>query len=138
MAARDIYHDTVKIALVKDNWTITHDPFLLRYGIRKLYADLGAEKLFAAEKANRKIIVEVKSFGSPSEVEDLQEACGSYTMYQNVLADTHPEWELYLAIPRDAYRGIFNEQLGKLMMVKENLRLIVFDPTHEEIVQWIS
>src|SRR5262245_33757852 len=26
MAAKDIYHDHVKIALEKDGWTITHDP----------------------------------------------------------------------------------------------------------------
>ncbi len=138
MAAKDIYHDDVRSALIKDGWTITHDPFFLGYGIRKLYADLGAEKLFAAEKASRKIVVEVKSFRGPSEVEDLQEACGSYTMYRNVLADTHSEWELYLAIPKDAYQGIFSEQLGKLTMDKENLYLIVFDQNRGEIIQWIS
>jgi hypothetical protein len=43
MPARDFYHDTVKNVLIKDGWTITHDPFPLRYGIRRLYADLGAE-----------------------------------------------------------------------------------------------
>ncbi|MBA4182514.1 MAG: fatty-acid synthase, partial [Acidobacteria bacterium] len=26
MPAKDIYHDTVKNALIKDGWTITHDP----------------------------------------------------------------------------------------------------------------
>jgi XisH protein len=61
MPARDFYHDTVKNVLIKDGWTITHDPFPLRYGIRRLYADLGAEKLFAAAKASRKIVVEVKA-----------------------------------------------------------------------------
>jgi hypothetical protein len=60
--------------------------------------------------------VEVKSFTSPSEVEALQEACGSYGMYRNDLAETHPEWELYLAIPQDAYRGIFSEPLDRLMV----------------------
>jgi len=39
MPARDFYHDTVKNVLIKDGWTITNDPFLLRYGIRRLYAD---------------------------------------------------------------------------------------------------
>src|SRR5713101_8422985 len=91
MPAKDIYHETVKNALVKDGWTITHDPFLLSYGKHKLYADLGAEKLFAAEKANRKIVVEVKSFRGPSEVEDLEEACGSYAVYRSILAETFPE-----------------------------------------------
>ncbi|MFM6816695.1 MAG: element excision factor XisH family protein, partial [Dolichospermum sp.] len=30
MSRRDIYHNTVKIALQKDGWTITHDPFPLQ------------------------------------------------------------------------------------------------------------
>jgi hypothetical protein len=30
MPARDLYHDAVKNALVKDGWTITHDPIRLR------------------------------------------------------------------------------------------------------------
>jgi hypothetical protein len=30
MPAKDIYHDTVKNALVKDGWTITHDPLRIR------------------------------------------------------------------------------------------------------------
>ena len=30
MPALDIYHDAMKNALVKDGWTISHDPFHLR------------------------------------------------------------------------------------------------------------
>jgi hypothetical protein len=32
MAAKDIYHDDVRSALIKDAWTITHDPLRLRWG----------------------------------------------------------------------------------------------------------
>lgn len=35
--AKDIFHDTVKLALQKDGWTITHDPYRLRYGIADIY-----------------------------------------------------------------------------------------------------
>jgi hypothetical protein len=66
--ARDIYHDTVRTALIKDGWTITDDPFTLKVGGRSTFVDLGAEKLFAAEKEDRRIAVEVKSFISPSPV----------------------------------------------------------------------
>ena len=31
MPAKDIYHDTVKKAMIKDRWTITHDPLRLRW-----------------------------------------------------------------------------------------------------------
>ncbi len=53
MPARDLYHDTVKKALVKDGWTITHDPFKLTVGIRDYFVDLGAQELVAAEKDMR-------------------------------------------------------------------------------------
>ena len=30
MPARDLYHDAVKAALIKDGWTITDDPFMIK------------------------------------------------------------------------------------------------------------
>ena len=62
MPARDIYHNTVKNTLIKDGWTITDDPFRLKWGNNLLYVDLGAEQLLTAEKENRKIAAEVKRF----------------------------------------------------------------------------
>ena len=56
MPARDIYHEAVKNALVKDGWTITHDPLRLRLRRgRNLFVDLGAERLLAAERGTEKI-----------------------------------------------------------------------------------
>jgi hypothetical protein len=63
---RDIIHEAVKNALVKDGWTITADPYTIEYEDVTLFADLGAERPLAAERAGRKIVVEVKSFLSPS------------------------------------------------------------------------
>jgi len=137
MATRDIYHEAVKTALTKDGWTITHDPFRLVYGTRRLYADLGAERLVAAERANRKIVVEIKSFIGASDVQDLQEAYGAYQMYRTVLADANPERELFLAVPREAYKGILGEPLGQLMVTTGDIRLVVFDPEREVIERWI-
>ena len=57
MPQRDIYHDTVKNALVKDGWTITHDPFALPFGLHNLYIDLGTEQMLAAEKDGERIAV---------------------------------------------------------------------------------
>ena len=71
MSARDIYHDTVKLALEKDGWAITHAPFPLQIGKKRLSADFGAERLISAEKELRKIVVEVKSFVGQSDVKDL-------------------------------------------------------------------
>lgn len=60
MPAKDIYHDTVKRALQNDQWIITHDPFPLQIGKKRLSADLGAERLISAERGLQKIVVEVK------------------------------------------------------------------------------
>ena len=42
MPARDSIHSLVKQALIKDGWTITDDPFVITYGERFLFVDLGA------------------------------------------------------------------------------------------------
>ncbi|MCI0378509.1 MAG: hypothetical protein L0215_12945 [Gemmataceae bacterium] len=39
MPARDLYHGAVKNALIKDGWTITHDPFTLSFGARNKVLD---------------------------------------------------------------------------------------------------
>ena len=77
MPARDKYHSTVKAALIKDGWEISHDPIQLRIGRKDPYVDLGAERLISAEKGNVKIAVEVKIFSSRSEVEDLEQQWGN-------------------------------------------------------------
>jgi hypothetical protein len=76
MPQYDLYHQPVKHALIKDGWTITDDPYTLTYKGLRLYADLGAEKLIAAEKLERKIVVEIKVFGTPSPVTELERAVG--------------------------------------------------------------
>jgi hypothetical protein len=76
MAAKDLYHDLVKELLIADGWTITHDPLFFAFGIRKVYVDIGAERLIAAEKGKEKIAVEVKSFVGESAVDDLEKALG--------------------------------------------------------------
>ncbi len=59
---REAYHTNLINALVKDNWSITDDPYFMRWGTRDMYVDLGASLLVAAEKEEVKIAVELKSF----------------------------------------------------------------------------
>jgi hypothetical protein len=74
MPARDIYHNAVKNALVKEGWIITDEPLHLKWGQKDMYVDLGAKQLLAAEQGSKKIAVEIKSFVSPSEMADLKDA----------------------------------------------------------------
>lgn len=48
--AKDIYHKLVKEALVKEGWTITHDPYPMEQWDPEWEIDLGAEKIIGAEK----------------------------------------------------------------------------------------
>jgi len=56
---RDIYHQAVRNALSKEGWIITHDPLTVPFGLRRVYLDLGAEQLLAAERGPDRIAVEV-------------------------------------------------------------------------------
>lgn len=53
MPAKDIYHDAVKNALIKDGWTITFDPYPIKYEEVKLLADLAGEKNYFCNKSRR-------------------------------------------------------------------------------------
>jgi hypothetical protein len=137
MPAKDIYHDYVKNALVKDGWSITHDPLTLKWGKKDMYADLGAEKILAAQKKERKIAVEVKSFVGASIIKDLRDALGQYILYHDILQSTEPDRILYLAIREAVFEEIFEEPVGELLMKNQRVRLVVFDPQTEEVVKWI-
>ena len=137
MPARDIYHNTVKIALEKDGWTITHDPFPLQIGKKRLSADLGAERLISAEKELQKIVIEVKSFVGQSDVKDLQQALGQYVLYRQILNEMKVDRILYLAISQPTFNSVFSIELGQVLIKNQIVKLIVFDDESEVIVQWI-
>lgn len=82
MAAKDLFHDVVKQALLKEQWVVTADPLILKIDKVKLEIDLGAEKVFAAEKSGRKIAVEIKSFLNPSAITDFHSALGQFLNYR--------------------------------------------------------
>ena len=48
--ARDKIHGAVKNALIKDGWTITADPFVIKFEDADLEADMAAERPIAAER----------------------------------------------------------------------------------------
>ena len=137
MSAKDRIHLAVRNALIKDGWTITHDPYTLDTVEPDLYIDLAAERFFAAQKEDQFIAVEVKSFVGASEVSDLQNALGQFIMYHDLLAIKEPYRELLVAVPEHAFIGIFSEPLGQILLNNKRLRLIVIDVLAEEVIRWI-
>ncbi|HAX84850.1 MAG TPA: fatty-acid oxidation protein subunit alpha [Cyanobacteria bacterium UBA11162] len=138
MPAKDIYHQTVKIALVKDGWTITHDPYRIRLTRGKnLFVDLGAERLIAADRDTEKIAVEIKSFTRASDMKDLEDALGQFVLYARLLIRYAPERTLYLAVTEEIRKTVFEEEAGQILIEDGIIRLITFDPTQEVIVRWI-
>jgi hypothetical protein len=117
MPAKDIYHQTVKIALVKDGWTITHDPYRIRLARGKnLFVDLGAERLIAADRGTEKIAVEIKSFTRASDMKDLEDALGQFVLYARLLIRYSPERTLYLAVTEEIRKTVFEEEAGQILM----------------------
>lgn len=77
MPQKDILHDAIKNALIKDGWTILADPYTITYRRSQLYADLCAERQ-EHERAKQVIVVEVKSFRGASPLHDFHAALGQY------------------------------------------------------------
>ena len=103
-----------------------------------IFVDLGAEKLIAAEKSNQKIAVEIKSFIGASLINDLEKALGQYILYSEILREKQESRILYLAIKRSVYEDIFEEPIGKLLLKRNIVNLLVFDQVEEVILQWIQ
>jgi hypothetical protein len=93
--------------LIKEGWTITHDPYPLEYGGKDLYADLGAEKMIAAERGNQLIAAEIKSFIGTSVITDYHAALGQFLNYRMAPNAKDPQRVLFLAVPRDTYNEFY-------------------------------
>ncbi|WP_366513962.1 XisH family protein [Moorena sp. SIOASIH] len=106
--AKEVFHQQVKNALIKDGCKITHDPLTIRIGeVVKLQIDLAAESAIAAERDSEKIAVEIKSFIGDSDISTFHTALGQYLKYCQALKELEPDRIVYLAIPFETYQDFF-------------------------------
>jgi Holliday junction resolvase-like predicted endonuclease len=138
MPALDLYHNAVKQALIKEGWTITADPYRIRFQEIDLYADLAAELPIAAERQGQKIVVEIKSFVGRSLMTDFHNAVGQYMVYRTLIKETASEYQLYLAIDDITYTNFFKRAGIEFLINVSQIALLVVDMDLQEIVQWIS
>jgi XisH protein len=136
MSAKDRYHNAVKVGLIKEQWVITADPLKLKFEDEdEVRIDLGAE-LLGAERGTQKIAVEIKSFLSESALFDYHAALGQFLNYRLVLEALEPERSLYLAVPLTAYEVFFQRPLAKASVKTYAVKMLVYDPVAEILVQW--
>ncbi|MCL2934946.1 MAG: XisH family protein [Trichodesmium sp. MAG_R03] len=137
--AKDIFHQQVKNALIKDRWKITHDPFIIRISEAiKLQIDLAAENAIAAERGSEKIAVEIKSFIADSDISSFHTALGQYLNYCQALEEQEADRIVYLAIPVTTYQDFFQLPFIQRSLKRYQVRLIIYNPKLEVISQWIS
>ena len=138
MPRKDLFHDALKNALMKDGWVITHDPYIVLRGRQALYIDIGAETPLAAEKDGRKIAVEIKSLLDRVDMPEFERALGQYVLYRSLLKRQDPERILYLAVEEEAYDEYFDVSEGRDLIADEQIKLVVFLAISEVITRWIE
>jgi hypothetical protein len=136
MPALDRIHNAIRTALIKDGWTITHDPYVIKYSGVTLFADLGAERAIAVERGEEKIVVEIKSFSGASPVQELKLLLGQYDLYRGFLELTAPERVLYLALSDEIYETVFSHPAIQMIVQRFQLPLLVVNVVTEEVVSW--
>lgn len=135
--AKDIFHQVVKTALIKDGWNITHDPLEITVGGVDMEIDLGAEQLLAAERGTEKIAVEVKTFlVNTSAISQFHTALGQFINYRAALRRQEPERVLYLAVPDIIYNSFLQLDFPASMLQENAVKVIVYNTDLELIVQW--
>lgn len=137
MAAKDLFHQAVKAGLQKEQWIVI-DPFKLDVGGTKFEIDLGAERLLAADRAEEKIAVEVKTFLGDSPLTDYHAALGQFLNYRLALDLKEPDRSLYLAVPIAVHESFFQREFAQISVERYQISRLIYDPVQEVIVQWIK
>ena len=137
MPAKDFYHDSVRDALVRDGWTITHDPFTIPSSPGADFAYPGADRALAAEKGDREIVVDVMSFSENSVLRNLYQALGRYAIDHSLLGRAPRGGDLYLAVTGRVHDDIFGDPIARPALVDLGIRFMVFDPAEGLLLRWV-
>lgn len=132
MPALDQCHEQIVHALRKAGWIVDDQPYVMTHiAGRKLFIDIKAQR--GQEEI---IVVEVKCFAD-NELGELYVAIGQYMVYRSLLRQLQVNRTLYLAIPNNAYQGIFRE-IGMPLVAEAQIKLIVVDLENEVVEQWLG
>lgn len=140
MARRDSIHYAVRKALEKDGWSVTDDPLIVfLIGSREKYfeIDLGAEDMIGAERAGKRIAVEIKTFSS-SLLHSFHNALGQFLNYRATLSEDKNEHDrvLYIAIDEQVYEQLLDIEFIRRRVTEYGLNFVVVDIENETITKW--
>lgn len=83
-------------------------------------------------------MVEIKVFGGPSPVADLEQALGQYGLYRSLLKQKGERRDVYLAVAQDVYEDFLRQVTVTGVLPDQRVKLLVFEPDQAEVVQWID
>jgi hypothetical protein len=137
MPTQDLYHDIVRDALRKDGWRITHTALQLKARETSSAGELWEGPWLIADKDERKVAVAVDSFVGRSSPADVIQTWRRLGLSRHQLHALDSDRVVCLAVRQATYSACFGGIEGDLLLEKEHMRLIVFDPRAEVIVQWV-
>jgi hypothetical protein len=137
MPIQDLYHDVVRDALRKDGWRITHTALQLKARAESRTGEPWEGPWLIADKDERKVAVAVSSFVGRSNLEDITQTWAQLGLSRPRLHAMDSDRVVYLAVRQATYSACFAGAEGELVLAKEYMQLLVFDPRAETIVQWV-
>jgi XisH protein len=137
MPTQDLYHDVVRDALRKDGWRITHTALQLNARAEASAGEPWEGPWLIADKDERKVAVAVSSFVGRSNLADILQTWRQLALSRSRLHAMDSDRVVYLAVRQATYSACFGGTEGNLLLEKEHMQLLVFDPRAEVIVQWV-
>lgn len=81
-------------------------------------------------------MVEVKSFLRDSFIYDFHEAFGQYLVYRRFIDVKEPQRIIYMVVLEQVFIDKFIDPDVVFLCKMDKIKLIVFNPFNEEIVEW--
>lgn len=135
---KDKIHEVVKIALMKDGWQITSDPYYLKLQTKTVRIDLEAEKFIEARKGAETILIEIKTLDTSTLLYSFYAAYGQYEFYRDALERQAIKNTLYLATSEQVHNEM--NEIPELVawLEKHKVNLLFVDIEQEKIEKWIT
>jgi len=133
--AFDVCHDQSVNALQKEGWRVDDRPQQLKRGKRAIFIDVRATRSINGS-SQQILLVEIKCFvDRDSTTRELYTAIGQYIIYRAMLSERRITTPLYLAVPDDVYRDIFDTTVQRAI-TDSQIKLVVVNLDSEVVMLW--